>query len=284
MILLTGANGVVGQPLGERLMAQNRVFKRVSRHAAKGVIEWDLTQALNHSQKEAMHGITTLIHCAPIWLLSQHIEALHALGITRMVVFSSTSVLSKQSSNDESEQLLVTQLSKGESSLRTFAATHDLTVTILRPSMIYGYGRDQNVSHIARFIKKYRVMLLMGEASGLRQPVHCDDLVKACIAVIDEPNCFSKSYNLAGAEAISYRVMVERIFMGLRLKPRIVSMPLSVFRVGLKLASFFGKFAYTPEMANRMNQDLAYDYYAASIDFGYQPEPFLQNPQQDLPQ
>ena len=284
MILLTGANGVVGRPLGERLSAQNKAFKRVSRQAGEGLFKWDLTLALSDTQAESLKGTNTLIHCAPIWLLSQHIDKLYSLGIKRMVVFSSTSVISKQTSADESEQRLVSLLSKGESSLLNFASSSDLKVTILRPSMIYGYGRDQNVSHIAGFIKKYRFMVLMGKASGLRQPVHCDDLVKACLSVLDQPKCFSRSYNLAGAESLTYRSMVERIFKGLGRTPFIIRIPLSLFRAALNVAALLGKFSYTPEMANRMNHDLAYDYQDACDDFAYQPQKFLQNPQQDLPQ
>lgn len=283
MILVTGANGVVGQPLCQHMTIQGRAFKRVSRSPGDGHIQWDLTQPLSELQEQSLIGVNTLIHCAPIWLLSDHIEALFSLGVNRMVVFSSTSVLSKLSSNDQSEQLLVSQLVAGERALTEFAKKSTLNVTILRPSMIYGYGRDQNISHIARFIKKYRFMLLMGKASGLRQPVHSDDLVNACISVIDQAKSYSKSYNVAGSEVISYRAMVERIFVGLKRKPFIISVPLSIFRVALRLASIFTTFSYTPEMANRMNQDLVYDYQAASDDFGYEPQGFLEDPQRDLP-
>lgn len=282
MILVVGANGVVGTPLCEQLTAKNMVFKRVSRSDGPSTIKWDLTKPLSAALIESLAGVNTLIHCAPIWLLSPHIETLHSVGVKRMVVFSSTSVLSKQASSDSTEQRLVAQLSSGESSLNNYTLSHDLKVTILRPSMIYGYGRDQNVSHIARFIKKYGLMILMGKASGLRQPVHCDDLVRACIAVIDEPKCYSRTYNLAGAEVLSYRSMVERIFKGLSRKPFIISIPLTLFRVGLRAASLLGTFSYTPEMANRMNQDLAYDYQSASDDFAYEPQRFLEQPQRDL--
>ena len=283
MILVTGANGVVGQPLCQHLTVQGRAFKRVSRSKGDNHVQWDLTQPLSAAQKQNLDGAKILIHCAPIWLLADHIETLYSLGVKRMVVFSSTSVLSKLSSNDQSEQLLVSQLAAGERSLTEFSKNNTLNVTILRPSMIYGYGRDQNVTHIANFIKKYRVMVLMGKANGLRQPVHSDDLVTACISVIDQPRSYSRSYNVAGSEVLSYRAMVERIFLGLKRKPFIISVPLPIFRIALRLASVFTTFSYTPEMANRMNQDLVYDNQPASDDFGYEPHGFLENPKRDLP-
>jgi nucleoside-diphosphate-sugar epimerase len=283
MILVTGANGVVGLPLCGYLATQDKAFKRVSRSKGDSHFQWDLTQPLSLAQKQSLNGVNTLLHCAPIWLLTEHIETLYSLGVERMVVFSSTSVLSKVSSKDQSEQLLVSQLLAGERALTGFAAKNDLKVTILRPSMIYGYGRDQNVSHISNFIKKYHLMVLVGKAQGLRQPVHSDDLVKACTSVIDEPKSFSKSYNVAGAEVLTYRAMVERIFNGLERKPFIITLPLPFFRFALKFLSIFSSFSYTPEMANRMNQHLAYDFQDAVDDFNYKPHSFLENPRRDLP-
>lgn len=283
MILVTGANGVVGKPLCQRLLDDNKTFKRVSRSSAAGAFKWDLNQPLDQHQQQRLQGVNTLIHCAPIWLLMDHINVLHSIGITRMVIFSSTSVISKQASTDKSEQTLVKQLSLGELALHEFASNSDLNFTILRPSMIYGHGHDQNVSHIARFIKKYRCMILMGKAKGLRQPVHCNDLVEAALTVIDNPNSFLKTYNLAGAEVLSYRQMVQRIFSGLGRKAIIISVPLSVFRIALRVLSKVGGFSYTPEMANRMDQDLAYSHQDAADDFGYHPQRFLENPKRDLP-
>ena len=83
-----------------------------------------------------------------------------------------------------------------------------INLTILRPSLIYGFGRDQNVSKIAQTIRRFRCMLIVGKGSGLRQPVHADDLVSAALSVIDKPETYGKSYNVVGGETLSYRLMV----------------------------------------------------------------------------
>jgi len=51
----------------------------------------------------------------------------------------------------------------------------------------------------------------------------------------------------------------------------------------LSLAAKISSFSYTPEMADRMNQNLNYDFSSAQSDFGYSPQAFLVNPQRDLP-
>jgi len=284
MILVTGANGVVGKPLCERLAIEGRAYIRVSRTAVRenNTLQWDLKQSADDKVRSSIDGITTLIHCAPIWLLPAHLEALSQARLTRLVVFSSTSVLSKVKSANESEQRLVAQLVRAEQLLNDYCAENELALTILRPSLIYGYGRDQNVMHIARFIKKWGVMLLAGPALGKRQPVHADDLVEVSLAVLNKSATFYKAYNLAGQEVLSYRAMVERIFLGLRKSPRIICLPLAPFRVALRLAAKLGRFSYTPEMADRMNQDLVYDISDAMRDFDYRPQEFLSQPERDL--
>lgn len=284
MILLTGAKGVVGQPLASKLIAAKTQFLEVSRQPAisSNQLQWDLNESPSVKVLEQLKASKTLIHCAPIWLLPKHLASLNKLGVERMIVFSSTSVISKANSANSAEQALVTQLRRSEQELNEFCSKHAIALTILRPSMIYGYGRDQNVSHIANFIKRFGCFLLVGNASGLRQPVHADDLVNACLNIITNERTFAKTYNLAGAEAFTYRELIELIFAALGRRKRILSIPLFIFRPALILAAKVTRFSYTPEMADRMMQDLDYDYSDARRDFAYQPSRFLENPERDL--
>lgn len=284
MILLTGAKGVVGQPLASKLVTANTQYLEVSRQPAISAnqLQWDLNYNPSAKALEQLKASKTLIHCAPIWLLPKHLTALSKLGVERMIVFSSTSVISKTNSANSAEQTLVTQLRKSEQQLNEFCSKHAIALTILRPSMIYGYGRDQNVSHIAKFIKRFGCFLLVGKATGLRQPVHADDLVNVCLNIITNERTFAKTYNLAGAEAFTYRELVERIFAALDRPKRILSIPLFIFRPALILAAKVTRFSYTPEMADRMMQDLDYDFSDARRDFAYQPSLFLENPERDL--
>lgn len=284
-VILTGANGVVGRPLQDRLLETGMEVVSVSRgdrSAQTDNLEWNLQQAPSTEIMEKLAGFRCLVHCAPIWFLPAHIEALQAAGLKRVIAFSSTSVISKTGSADEQEQALVSQLSKAETALRENCTRYEIDLTILRPSMIYGYGRDQNVMQIARFIRRFGFMVLVGQAAGLRQPVHADDLVQAVFDTLESPITYDKTYNLAGGEVLSYRAMVERIFTGLARKPKIISLPLFVYRCALKAAAAISQFSYTAEMADRMNQDLAYDIDMAQHDFSFNPKKFLVNPDTDL--
>lgn len=285
MILVTGANGVVGKPLCDTLRAQGSAFVSVSRAIDSAVpesISWDMQDSLSEVNRVKLSQVDTLIHCAPIWLLAKQLKGLSQIELKRLIVFSSTSVLSKKLSDNPVERGLVQTLADSERDLTTFCQQQNLPLTILRPTMIYGYGRDQNISHIGQFIQRYGVMFLAGRADGKRQPVHADDLVNACLSIIDNAQTYHQVYNLAGRDVLTYREMVERVFIGLEKKPRTLSIPLCLFRPALIVAAKLRGFSYTPEMADRMNQNLSYDISPAVNDFDYQPQGFLEQPERDL--
>lgn len=270
----------MGIPLCEALAKRGDKVIQVSRSPAsnKQAVQWDM-------QSDVLPELTkvkTLFHCAPIWFLSKHIEFLASIGVKRIVAFSSTSVFSKQVSENPQEQKLVSLLINAENDLPKLCKQHKINLTILRPTMIYGYKRDQNVSRIASFIRRFRFALLVGQASGLRQPVHADDLVNAVLNIEKAAITYGKAYNLSGGEAMTYRVMVQRIFAALGQKEWIVSCPLWLLRCLLTIAARVSSFGYTADMANRMNQDLCFDSGNAVHDFNYKPQAFLQNPERDL--
>ena len=107
--------------------------------------------------------------------------------------------------------------------------------------------------------------------------------MRVCVAVIENEQTYGKRYNVPGGETLSYRQMVGRIFAGLDLSERIVSLPVPLYRVILRvLVSVNPASGYSSGIANRMNQDLVFDYSEAQQDFGYAPQRFLTDPVRDL--
>lgn len=284
MILVSGANGVVGHPLCQKLADKGLAYRPVSRACAgdEDCLQWDMHETLTAAQLSQLDGISTVIHCAPLWLLPEHLPQLKQAGMQRLIAFSSSSVTGKLESADPQEQLLVKQLSDAEQAIRGFCDSENIAWTIFRPSMIYGHGRDQNISHLAGFIRRFGFVVVAGKGTGLRQPVHADDLAIACLFCLDNRRSHAQIYTLAGADQLSYREMLKRIFTGLDKKPRIVSLPTSLVRLALRILATLSSFSYTAEMADRMNRDLVYDYQPATRDFGFMPRKFLADPGTDL--
>jgi nucleoside-diphosphate-sugar epimerase len=193
------------------------------------------------------------------------------------VTFSSTSVLTKTQSGDAYEQEVVAKLAAGEQRIHAFCANAGIGWTILRPTLIYDEGRDQNVTQIMRTIRRLGFFPIAGKADGRRRPVHARDLAAAALLAVQSPAAANKAYNLSGGETLTYRDMIARVFRSMGRPPLIIPLPRFVWRLAfgaLALVRKGGKNTSNMEMALRMSQHMDFDHDAATRDFGYAPGPF----------
>ena len=285
-----GATSLVGQSLlptlaeetSWEIVAFSRRVQDFSPCTKAPAVDWRLlreVEVLFRPEQEIPYWICL----APIWVLPAYFPMFSSYGMKHMVALSSTSRFTKSSSPDRSEQAVVGRLAQGEQCLIDWAEAKGVTWTILRPTLTYGLGCDQNVSVIARFIRRFAFFPLLGGARGLRQPVHARDVAQACRSALIEPKSWNQSYNLSGGETLTYRQMVERIFSTMGIVPRLATFPLWSFRLVLFFLHWSPRFRHwSVAMAERMNQDLVFDHDRASCDLSFSPRPFLLAPE-DLP-
>jgi nucleoside-diphosphate-sugar epimerase len=193
--------------------------------------------------------------------------------LKRVVVFSSTSVLTKQDTEVLAERDTIRKLAEAERTIAAACEQHGVGWTILRPTLIYAEGRDTNITPLSRLIRRFGFMPLVGGAPGLRQPVHAEDLAIGAIAAAASSAAANKFYSLPGAETLAYREMIGRIFDGLRLPRRTISVPVFLWRAGFALAKplFPGS---NVAMGLRMMKDMTFDSTPAIRDFGWNPRAF----------
>jgi nucleoside-diphosphate-sugar epimerase len=228
-------------------------------------------------------AIACWISLAPIWVLPDYFDWLLACGARHVVALSSTSRFTKTDSSDPAEQALARRFADGEAALAAWAEAHGIGWTVLRPTLIYGEGRDKNISQVARLIRRFGFFPLLGAAQGLRQPVHLQDLAAACIAALEQPAALNHAFNLSGAEVLSYREMVERVFAALSMRPRFVRAPLWMFRLLVATMRMLPRFRnWSPAMVERMNRDMVFDHAEAVRDLGFAPRAFVLK-REDLP-
>lgn len=226
--------------------------------------------------------LDTLLSLAPIWVLPQYLERLTSCRLTRIVALSSTSRYIKAQSSDPQERALAQRLISAEDYIQAWALQRGIDCIILRPTLIYGLGRDKNISEIAHFIRRAGFFPLIGGGTGLRQPVHADDVVQACMAAL-KPDAKPGSYNLSGGEELSYRTMVVRIFQAQGLPVRMLPIPAALLRLGIRLICGLPRYRHlSPALVTRMNQDLVFDHSDANLQLSFSPRPFRLN-DQDLP-
>ena len=271
-VLVLGAASLIGRFAWPRLTASGTPAFAVSRHtrAESGWVRADLTDP---DLEARLPACPTVLSLSPIWHLPPALAALKARGMRRLVAFSSTSLFTKAASPDAYEQGVARRLAEGEAAVEAFCGANGVAWTILRPTLIYAEGQDQNVTRLARLIRRVGVLPLAGRGQGLRQPVHADDLAAAAIAAAASPAAEGKAYDLPGGETLTYRQMAERVFEGLGRRPLIVSAPEPLWRLAFALARPLLPGA-TAQMGSRMGADLAFDGAAAATDVGWHPRPF----------
>jgi nucleoside-diphosphate-sugar epimerase len=270
---IIGASSVVAEYLTQVLPAQYQplLFSRSA------------PQVQGTSVAEAT--VPLWISVMPIWATPNYFDLFLARGARRIVAVSSTSRFTKAESPIESERLVAAQLAEGEQVLARWASACGVEFLILRPTIIYGRGRDLNLSLIARFIARFGFFPVAGAATGQRQPFHAQDLAIACIQALEATHLTGKTYEVSGGETLSYYEMVGRIFDALRKRRLIVQLPMSVFSAAISCARLLPAFNHlTPAMARRMNEDLVFDHTPAVRDFGFTPRPFRPIIEDLLPQ
>jgi NAD dependent epimerase/dehydratase family len=275
-----GATSIVGECLLPLLIEERFDIVAFSRQASliqqkpinRGVV-WRLLPVKYSSDTEP---ITKWICLSPITALPKYFSMLLLSGAKHVVTVASTSSFSKKDSSDQFERNLAIKIAESEKQLIDWAENNQITWTILRPTLIYGLGRDTNVSVIARFIRRFSFFPLLGEAQGLRQPIHAKDVAYCCRAALKIKRAFNHSYNISGGEILTYREMVERIFNTMGRKPHFLTVPLPIFRIAffcLRLLPLFRH--WSPAMAERMNIDLVFDNQNAKRNLKFAPRNFV---------
>ena len=280
---LLGATSLLGERLIPPLVAGGyRVcaFSRTAPPSDAGAVSWHRLCA----ESVAEHGsITRWICVAPIWVLPEYFKLLERTGARRIVALSSTSRFTKLVSTDAAETALAARLTEAEEQLCVWATGKGIETVILRPTLIYGWGRDKNITEIARFVRRFGFFPVFGSALGRRQPIHVDDLTCACMAALQLPVAPNLAYNLSGAEVLSYRDMVAGVFAALGRRPRLLPVPLWAFRLAVSMLRRLPRYAHwSVAMAERMNQDLVFDHHDAARDLAFTPRRFVLAPE-DVP-
>ena len=185
------------------------------------------------------------------------------------------SAITKERSNHHYERDLARSLIEGERQAFDYCKTNKMSATLFRPTLIYGGREGDSVGLIRRSIRQIGLFPMVGRGSGKRQPVHAEDLADAALNALELESVDGKIVTLSGGEVLSYRQMISRLFQCEGKPPRFISIPVRLMRGVLTLVSWLpNKRFLTPEMANRMNQDLDADCSEANELMNFNPRPF----------
>lgn len=272
--LVFGGSGQIGEPLLDCLLRDGWRVTAVSRHPRldRPGLSW---LRGGFSALPALPARPdAILSCGPLDAFAGWF-ARSDLDCGRVVAFGSTSVEVKRGSSDARERDVARRLREGEEGLFAAARVRGAAVTLLRPTLVYGAGRDATLTRIAQLAQRWGRFPLPRNATGLRQPVHVDDLAEAAFNALASPAARDNTYALPGGETLAYREMVARVLRVLVPQPTLVELPSPVFNLALAAAKLMGRGTGLGEAAvQRMRSDLVFDAAPARSDLGYTPRRF----------
>ena len=271
-VLLTGATGLLGGELLRLLLAgghETRCLLRpnspnASRLDGEGMEVFRGDAADEGDLFGALGGMDALLHVAGIEHSPAVVRAARRAGVGRIVVVGSTSAHSAYASR-----------SGPKLEMEEVVRSSGLSWTIVRPSMIYGSERDKNVHRLLRFLDRWPVFPMFGPGTNLWQPVYHEDCARGVLEALKRPGAVHESYDLPGAEPLTYLDLVETAATALGRSPRVVKVPLEPIRRALVAAERLRlPLPIDSGQVTRLREDKAYPYDEARRDLDYAPRPF----------
>jgi nucleoside-diphosphate-sugar epimerase len=260
-ILLVGGTGFLGSFVAARLADRRlSVLARPTSHIAvlpRGVdIRFgDLSNPL------PLEDISSLVYCASMGFghIPRLVAQLESSPVRRAVFVSTTAIFTGLPSASRAVRMAA----------ETAVQDSSLDWTILRPTMIYGTHRDRNISRLLRFLKRWPVFPLSG--NGLWQPIYVEDLADAVVAALDSPRTVRNTYNVAGAQRLRFANLVRQAAHAVGRNVTLIPIPLQVAILTARVSRIV-----TAEQVRRLAEDKAFDYAAATHDFGFAPRTFAE--------
>lgn len=281
-VLITGLTGRSGKYFGD-LLVENGHTEAIAlvRSAEKfhrlygdqqvlSCVEGDTQNEEQICQLLRDRQIGTIFHISGIkQTLSLVRASLRAGCVKRLVLVHTTGIYSKfKAASAEYLQI--------EQELESLLRGTGISVTILRPTMIYGSLDDHNISVFLRMVDKLRIFPMVKSGMYELQPVNQQDLGRAYYQVLNAPETTKdRSYNLSGNNVLYLKDMLAMMSRELGKKTLFVPVP-----YWLAYSGAWGVYLLSltkldlREKVQRLVEPRAYSNADARRDFGYAPMEF----------
>jgi len=212
---------------------------------------------------EALEGCRALINVAHIRHTRTCVRACRAVGARRLILMSSTRRYTRWPCETSRAVL------RGEAAAR---AASDLDWTIIRPTMIFGGARDNNITRLMRWVARHRWVPLVDGGRALIQPVFVEDLADLLVAILENPASFRAEFTVAGAAPLTYRQLWEEIARIMGRQIRFVPVPGALAERAAWLAEKLAPgLRVRAEQVRRLREDKAFDFTEARERLGFHP-------------
>lgn len=231
MILVTGASGTIGTRMVTQLRKQGHPVRclvlpddpQQSKLASLGseIVQGDITD--RKSLVEAFHSVDTVYHMAAV--IVSHDPGIYArvnvqgtknmlylasrAKVQHFIYISSASVVYPRS----------TAYSRSKQECERLVRGSGVPWTIVRPTLVYERGGGMEFMLFWKYLRRFPLVLFVGDGNARKKPVHVDDLVQGLLAICGSPKSQGKIYNLCGSEAISI-AQLAKLMLSLAGQPK----------------------------------------------------------------
>jgi nucleoside-diphosphate-sugar epimerase len=273
-VFVTGATGFTGPRVVPLLLQSGYEVRCLYRPTSdrsllpQSEIEWALGDLSNAEPLSTlMQETDALVNIASLGFghAESILSAAMKAGIQRAVFISTTAIFTQLNANSKKVRVAA-ELAIENSGLK---------YTILRPTMIYGSARDRNMWRLIQFMRYSPVVPVFGDGNSLQQPVHVGDVAQAVVNSLFKDITICKNYNIAGKYPLTYNDVIDTIAKQMNKRIRKIHVP---SRPVVSLLRLFEQiripFPLKAEQVLRLNEDKAFSYAEAELDFDYSPLSF----------
>ena len=258
-VLVTGANGFVGQALCREMLRQGWQVSAAVRAPCQlpvavatvpvGAIDGETNWA------DALREVDVVIH------LAARVHVMEDMAADPLAEFlkvngeqTSEGQPFVESGQPDPQDPYAVSKWQAEQALHGIAQETGLEVVIVRPPLVYGPGVKGNFIKLLAAVDKGVPMPLAG-VRNKRSLIYLDNLVGALIACASHPAAAGKTYLVRDGEDVSMPELVRQIAAGLGKSARLFPLPAGLLR---GMGGLFGKLESVERITSslRVNDDL----------------------------
>ncbi|MBX3726518.1 MAG: NAD-dependent epimerase/dehydratase family protein [Xanthomonadales bacterium] len=278
-VLVLGGSGLVGAHLVRQLAAAGVPVHATTRASAPppalaNLAHWHCGPAFSLETGEGpWPDLPMLASAGPLAALPGWLRRVAPSNLQRLVALGSTSEAGKRDSPDPAERALAARLHAAQEDLATTCDPRHIAWTVLRPTLIWGDGRDRNLSRLAALARRLPCLPVPTGARGGRQPIHARQVATAVAAAMATDHAAGRALDLPGAETMPYHEMARRVAAAVAPPGRVCALPGLVWTA--RVAAAFGLAGRDlAAVLARCRQDLVFDRAPARALLGLRDEPF----------
>lgn len=295
-ILITGANGMVGQAVLEKLIEKHEVHAAIRQGKYQGGANAVSIAVGNIDSNtvwdDALQGIDVIVHtaarvhqvhdvtdeplaefmrvnCDGTLVLAR---AAAKYGVKRFVFLSTIKVNGEETVFGKAftetdlaaphDGYAISKL-KAELGLREIGATSGMEIVILRLPLVYGPKVKANFLKLIQMVDK-GIPMPFGKLANKRSLIYLGNLVDAVSTCIAHPNAGGKTYLVSDQQDVSTPELIRKIATALGRSPVLLFIPVNLLKFG-------GRLLRKEAQVRRLLGSLVIDSKMISRDLGWKP-------------